>query len=91
VVSQLTGLQELRLANAFEPDWSAADYMRCHEGWREECVDAMQSLMHAVGRLPQLQHLAIQWLCEFMYPAAAEELSAAAAFRALGFMPADCV
>jgi hypothetical protein len=74
VVSQLTALQELRLANAFEPDWSAADDV-CHNGWWEECADAMQSLMSAVGRLPQLRHLAMQWLCEFMYPAAAEELS----------------
>jgi hypothetical protein len=88
IVSQLTGLQELRLANAFEPDWSAADCM-CHDGWKGECLDAMQSLMHAVGQLPQLEHLAMQWLCELLYPAAAEELSHARLLQRLELW-ADC-
>jgi hypothetical protein len=76
VVLQLTGLQELRLANAFELEWSVAGG-KWNEEWRGECVGAMQSLMHAVGKLPQLRRLAMQWLCELMYPAAAKELSRA--------------
>ncbi|KAF6256003.1 hypothetical protein COO60DRAFT_1641032 [Scenedesmus sp. NREL 46B-D3] len=56
-VAELTGLQELRLAGGFEPDWSALDDggsgNMWNKEWREECLDGMQMLMHAVGRLPQ--------------------------------------
>ncbi|KAF6234879.1 hypothetical protein COO60DRAFT_1632547 [Scenedesmus sp. NREL 46B-D3] len=65
-VSELTGLQELRLAGGFEPDWSALDDGDSGDvwniEWREECLDGMQMLMHAVGRLPQLHHLVLQRL-----------------------------
>ncbi|WIA34092.1 hypothetical protein OEZ86_012467 [Tetradesmus obliquus] len=81
-LAQLTGLQELRLAGGFgsrateqQPEGTAG----CSEELpQQQDKEALQELLAAAAELPQLKIVALQGLCGYLGPAAAEGLARAA-------------
>jgi hypothetical protein len=80
----LKGLQELWLARGFNKSEYESeqhydtDMELVEEELQLQRQEDLQELLYAAAQLPALKHLVLKRLCEFMTPAAAENLGKAA-------------